>query len=52
MGEHVKPTVHWVVAESTEVYGPFETTMTVLIPLIAMFLVWYSKLAESRSWIS
>lgn len=41
-----------VIAESTEVYGPFETTMTVLIPLIAIFLVWYSKFAESRSWIS
>lgn len=39
-------------AESTAVYGPFETTMAVLIPLIAVFLVWYSKFAQSRGWIS
>ena len=40
-----------VIAESTVVYGPGEVAMTVMIPVIAAFLVWYSRHAASRGWI-
>jgi hypothetical protein len=41
-----------VVAESRMSYGPSEITMAIIIPLVALFLVWYSKYATSNKWIS
>ena len=33
--------------------GRFEISMMILMPLVvAAFLIWYSKLAESKGWIS
>jgi len=38
---------------STIDFSPFEISMMILMPLVvAAFLVWYSKLAESKGWIS
>jgi hypothetical protein len=38
---------------STNAYGPVEISLYILMPLlVAAFLIWYSKWAESKSWIS
>lgn len=38
---------------STIGLGPFEVTMFILLPLgVAGFLIWYSKQAERKGWIS
>ncbi|MBI3606942.1 MAG: hypothetical protein HY207_03130 [Nitrospirae bacterium] len=40
-------------AGSTIDYGPFEILLIILMPLVvAVFLIWYSKQAESKGWIS
>ena len=40
-------------AGSTIDFGPFEISMYILMPLaVAAFLIWYSKQAESKGWIS
>ena len=40
-------------AGSTIDYGPFEISMIILMPLVvAAFLIWYSKSAERKGWIS
>jgi hypothetical protein len=41
-----------VIAKSTTVYGPFQITMTIMIPVIAAFLVWYARSAKQKGWIS
>ena len=41
-----------IIAKSTAVYGPFEIAMTVMIPVIAVFLVWYASSAKQNGWIS
>ena len=34
-------------------FGPGEILGIIVMPLVvAMFLIWYSKLAESKGWIS
>jgi len=40
------------IAESTMSYGPAEKAMTVMIPAISVFLVWYSKFASGKGWTS
>ena len=41
------------IAASTINFSPFEISMMILMPLaVAAFLIWYSKQAESRGWIS
>lgn len=42
----------YVISKSMTVYGPFEISMAIMIPAIAVFLVWYSKMAEGKGWIS
>jgi hypothetical protein len=40
-------------AGSTINYGAFEISMIILMPLVvAAFLIWYSKQAKSKGWIS
>ncbi len=40
-------------AGSTIDFGPFEISMYILMPLVvAAFLIWYSKHAKSKGWIS
>ena len=40
-------------AGSTTDFGPFEISMYILTPLVvAAFLIWYSKQAESKGWLS
>jgi hypothetical protein len=40
-------------AGSTIDFGPFEISMFILMPLVvAAFLIWYSKQAKSKGWIS
>lgn len=41
------------VAGSTIDFSPFETFMMILMPpVVAAYLIWYSKRAEGRGWIS
>jgi len=41
------------VASSTIDFSPFDILMIILMPLVAAaFLIWYSKQAESKGWIS
>ncbi len=41
------------IARSTIDFSPFEIFMMILMPLVvAAFLIWYSKHAESKGWIS
>ena len=41
------------IASSTIDFSPFEISMIILMPLVvAAFLIWYSKWAESKGWIS
>jgi len=40
------------IASSTINFSPFEISMIILMPLVvAAFLIWYSKWAESKGWI-
>ncbi len=40
------------IARSTIDFSPFEISMIILMPLVvAAFLIWYSKRAESKGWI-
>ena len=40
------------IASSTIGFSPFEISMIILMPLVvAAFLIWYSKWAESKGWI-
>lgn len=38
--------------EGKELYGPFEYSMLIMIPAIAIYLVWYSKNATLKGWLS
>ncbi len=41
------------IASSTIDFSPFEILMMILMPLVvAAFLIWYSKQAQSKGWIS
>jgi hypothetical protein len=41
------------IASSTIDFSPVEISMMILMPLVAAaFLIWYSKQAESKGWIS
>jgi hypothetical protein len=41
------------IASSTIDFSPFDILMIILMPLVvAEFLIWYSKQAESKGWIS
>ena len=41
------------IASSTIDFSPFEILMMILMPLVvAAFLIWYTKWAESKGWIS
>ena len=41
------------IASSTIDFSPFDISMIILMPLVvAAFLIWYSKRAESKGWIS
>lgn len=46
--------VHTIgVARSTVSFSVFEIVMMIAMPLaVALFLIWYSRLAESKGWIS
>ena len=40
------------IASSTVNFSPFELLMMILMPLVvAAFLIWYSRLADSKGWI-
>ncbi|MFZ5864231.1 MAG: hypothetical protein ACOYXR_15520 [Nitrospirota bacterium] len=53
LGVIVQMTPYLGMAGSTIDYGPFEISMFILMPLVvAVFLIWYSKRAESKGWIS
>ena len=38
--------------EGKEFYGSFEYSMLILIPVFALFLVWYTKSASKKGWVS
>ena len=53
LGVIVQMTPYLGMAGSTIDFGPFEISMFILMPLVvAAFLIWYSKQAESKGWIS
>ena len=52
IGIVVQMTYNLAIAESTQSFGPFETAMIIMIPGIALFLIWYSMHASKREWIS
>jgi len=41
-----------VISKTITVYGPFEITMSIMIPLIAVFLIWFARAAIQKGWIS
>ncbi len=52
LGVIVQMTPHLGMVGST-INDPFEVVMMILMPLVvAAFLIWYSKQAESKGWIS
>ena len=52
IGIVVQMTYNLAIAESTQSFGPFETAMIIMIPGIALFLIWYTMHASKRGWIS
>jgi hypothetical protein len=53
LGVIVQMTPYLGMAGATIDFGPFEISMFILMPLVvAAFLIWYSKQAESKGWIS
>ena len=38
--------------EGKEFYGSFEYSMLLMIPVFALFLVWYTKKATTKGWVS
>ena len=53
LGVIVQMTPYLGMAGSTIDFSPFEISMFILMPLVvAAFLIWYSKQAESKGWIS
>ena len=52
LGVLVQMTYGLVVAESRMSFGPSEIAMAIMIPAVALLLVWYSKYATSKKWIS
>jgi hypothetical protein len=41
------------IVSSTSGFGPFEIVMMIVMPtVVAAFLIWYSKQAKSKGWIS
>lgn len=41
-----------ILNDGREFYGPFEYSMLIMIPVISIFLVWYSKGATVKGWLS
>ncbi len=40
------------IAKAIEVYGPGAIVMLILVVLIGVFLIWYSKKATANGWLS
>ncbi len=38
--------------EGKEFYGSFEYSMLIMIPIVSLFLLWYSKQATTKGWLS
>ena len=38
--------------EATEFYGTFDWVMTIMIPLVSIYLIWVSKKSITRVWIT
>lgn len=52
LGVIVQMIYNLAIAESTLSYGPFEITMVIMIPAVALFLVWYTRYTADKNWIS
>ena len=53
LGVIVQMIPYFGMAGSTFDFGPFEISMMILLPLVmAAFLIWYSRQAKSKGWIS
>ena len=52
LGVLVQFTYELGMAGSTESFGPGSIAMTIMIPVIAVFLIWYSKHTTDKGWIS
>ena len=52
LGVLVQFTYELGMAGSTVSLGPGDVAMAVMIPVIALFLIWYTRLATDKNWIS
>ena len=52
IGIVVQMVYNLMISKAMEVYGPGGSVMPVLVILIGLFLVWYSKKATANGWLS
>lgn len=52
LGVLVQFTYELVMVGSTESFGPGAIVMVIMIPLIAVFLIWYTRHTTDKGWIS
>lgn len=52
LGVLVQYTYELGMAGSTESFGPGTIVMVIMIPLIAVFLIWYARYTTAKGWIS
>jgi len=52
LGIIVQMTYNLGIADTAIDYGPFDVAMIILIPAVAVFLIWYSNSAQHKGWIS
>jgi hypothetical protein len=52
IGIVVQMVYNLMISKAMEVYGPGGAVMPVLVILIGLFLVWYSKKATANGWLS
>ena len=51
-GVVVQMSYNLLVTHNTDPYGPGAVAMIIMIPAIAAFLIWYTKIATSKGWVS
>lgn len=37
--------------DASDFYGTFEWVMTIMVPIVSLFLIWFSKKAIAKGWI-
>ena len=52
LGVLVQMTYELGAAGSTDSFGPGSIAMAIMIPAIALFLIWYTRYTTNRNWLS